>query len=509
MPFRNMSLSLLTIFTYLVSLSIQADSHFISKEVEYKTDDGWTISGTLRLPPGAKKGNDYPAVIMLHEEGHDRLDVGDNDMELSHRLPFQAGIASLAIDWRGREKSMGVKQPVPDELHEFSTKVQENRYLDVKAGLEFLANYPGIDRMRLGIFASHFSAEPAVRAMREIESLPVRSLVLLGGYNLSQESRDYLAEIEIPIYTAASILDRPVFLAMAEVYAKSKNPNSFMLAPVSAGRGMNLLNHSNLNREEQTDISTIEMLQWLGTNLKNLGRIKAVTFKTKDGWLINGNLRYPDSMGKDGRKLPGIIQVSGARSNRYSMLTFEKEFSRRGYPVLSIELRGRGASMQGMSYDSPEVFDVRENLLDSPYELDTMAAIEFLAGQEGIDPQKIALVGEARGSRSTLIAAASDNRVKALILISAYDPDDTMIRAAKMLKIPAMLIDTETNWATPGTLQIHSLLDRGQLMIYPGMGHSHHIPYFHPDMPGFMGDYLERALPPGAPPFVYEEKPLL
>ena len=149
------------------------------------------------------------------------------------------------------------------------------------------------------------------------------------------------------------------------------------------------------------------------------------------------------------------------------MLTFEKEFSRRGYPVLSIELRGRGASMQGMSYDSPEVFDVRENLLDSPYELDTMAAIEFLATQRGIDPEKIALVGEARGSRSTLIAAASDERVKSLILISAYDPDDTMIQAAKMLKIPVMLIDTETNWATPGTLQIHELLERGQLMIYP------------------------------------------
>jgi hypothetical protein len=32
-------------------------------------------------------------------------------------------------------------------------------------------------------------------------------------------------------------------------------------------------------------------------------------------------------------------------------------------------------------------------------------------------------------------------------------------------------------------------------MIYPRLGHSHHIPYFHPEMPGFMADYLERALP--------------
>ncbi len=31
-------------------------------------------------------------------------------------------------------------------------------------------------------------------------------------------------------------------------------------------------------------------------------------------------------------------------------------------------------------------------------------------------------------------------------------------------------------------------------MIYPGLGHSHHIRYFHPQMVGLMGDFLEREL---------------
>jgi len=284
MSFVHKCISMFFLLSFILSIPTHADEHFISKEVKYETEDGWTIRGTLRLPPGAGKGNEFPAMLMLHEEGHDRLDSGDNDSEIAHRLPFQAGIASLAIDWRGRETSMGNHQPVPDELHEFSTRVEENRYLDVKAGLEFLADYQGIDRLRLGIFASHFSAEPAVRAMREIEILPPRALVLLGGYNLSPESKAYLASVDIPIYTGASILDRAVFLDMAEVYAKSKNRNSFMIAPVSAGRGMNLLHHSNLNREEQTDISVIGLLEWLGTNVKNLGRVEAVSFKTRDGW---------------------------------------------------------------------------------------------------------------------------------------------------------------------------------------------------------------------------------
>ncbi len=473
------------------------------------TDDGWTIGATLRLPPGADRNNEFPAMVMLHEEGHDRLDTGDNDMEIAHRLPFQSGIATLAIDWRGRESSMGDHQPVPDELHDFSTRVEEMRYLDVKGALEFMAEYPGIDRLRLGIFASHFSAEPAVRAMREIETLPVRALVLLGGQNLTQESKDYLALVDIPIFTGASILDKGIFLEMAEVYAKAKNSHSKMIAPVSAGRGMNLLHHSNLDRAKQTDVTVIEMMKWLETNVRNLGRIRAVSFKTRDGWEINGNLRYPDNLGTDGRLIPGIVQISGARSNRYSMVTYEKEFAKRGYAVLSIELRGRGSSMQGLSYDSPEVFDVRENLLDSPYELDTLGAIEFLASINGIDPENIILVGEARGSRSALLAAAVDDRVKAMVLISVYDPDEPMEQAARQLNIPVLFVDTETNWAAPGTKHVHSLTQRGQLMILPGLGHSHHIPYFHPEVSGFMADYLENTLPPPTPAFEHREQPLL
>jgi len=485
------------------------DAHFISKEIEYKTADGWTISGTLRLPAGAGKDNPFGAVVMLHDEGHDRLYMGDNETELALRLPIESGIATLAIDWRGREKSMGAKQPVPDEIHSLSIKMREMMYLDVVGAMEFLGGYPGVDRLRIGIVATQFSAEPAVRAMMETMTVPTRALVLLGGQDLSQESKDFLATVDTPIYTGASILDKPVFKDMTDVYVNSKNPDSHMFAPIAAERGMNLLHHSNFNRAAQTDIEVINLMQWLEVQIRNLGRVDAVSFKTKDGWIIHGNLRHPDDMGKNGKKVPGVIQVSGARSNRYSMLKFEEEFSRRGYAVLSIELRGRGASMQGLAYDSPEVAEVRENLLGSPYELDTMGAVDFLAAYAGIDSNRIAIVGEARGSRSALLAAPGDSRIKTLILLSVYDPDPEMEQAARQLDIPVLFVDGETNWAAPGTLHIYRLTRRGQLLMLPGMGHSHHIPYFHPEVTGLLGDFLIREMPSATPPKQYEEKPMM
>ncbi len=493
--FSKLVLSLVLFLSF--GQTVMAQGEYIVKEIEYKTEDGWTISGTLRLPAGASKDNEFSAVVLLHELEHDRndfMDVGDTG--LAGRLPKNVEIATLAIDWRGRDKSMGENQPIDLELHDFSTKTQELMYLDVKGAMEFLADYPGVDSFRLGIVASHFSAEPAVRAMQETE-IPTRVLVLLSGSNLSSKSKEYLATLETPVYVAASILDKPVFLDMAEVYAKSKNLNSYMVAPWSAGRGHNVLRHADdpINRFNGSEDGTMEGLDmWLGNQLKNLGRIRAVSMTTKDGWIIQGNLRYPDDLGKNGELKPGVVMVAGARSHRYSMYRFEEEMARRGFVVLSIELRGRGGSMAGQTIDSPEMQEIRNNLLASPFEYDTVSAIDFLASQKGVDPNRIGIVGQARGTRSVILASDGDSRIKSMILISVYEPNDGMEQAVSKIDFPILIIDGETNWAVSGTKHIYNFAKRGQLMLYPGLGHSHHILEHNPQMADFMGEFMEREL---------------
>jgi dipeptidyl aminopeptidase/acylaminoacyl peptidase len=84
-----------------MSQFVQGQETYITKEINFKTDDGWIISGTLRLPPGANKNNEYSAILLLHEKEHDRSEfVGIGQPGLARKLP-ESGIATLNIDLRG------------------------------------------------------------------------------------------------------------------------------------------------------------------------------------------------------------------------------------------------------------------------------------------------------------------------------------------------------------------------------------------------------------------------
>ena len=372
--------------------------HYITKEITYKTDDGWTISGTLRLPPGASRNNEYPAMLLLHAQEHDRNDfvgVGD-DPGLAQRLP-PAGIATLNIDLRGRGLSMGEDQPVDFERHDFATQTRDNMYLDITGAMKFLTDYPGVDGFRLGMVALQYSAEYAVRAMQKT-NIPTRALVILSGENMSQESMDYLASINIPIFTGASILDKPVLKDMVNIYASTTHPNSYLVAPFAGERGYNVLFFEELNNESAPGESRMDhLIGWLGTNVKGLGRNREITVTTKDGFTIHGNFRYPDELGKDGKLIPGLVIAPGGRSNRYSYYRFEEDLARRGIAVVSVEQRGRGQSMMGLTVEDPEIAKLwAEDPTESPYFLDVVAGIDYLVAQAGIDPNNIALMGGAR-----------------------------------------------------------------------------------------------------------------
>ncbi|HUE80778.1 MAG TPA: hypothetical protein VMM84_01610 [Pyrinomonadaceae bacterium] len=154
---------LLVLFIALASTVGSATAFASEREISFKTEDGWTIYGTLSIPDTTR--NKVPVVILLPSTEHDRAafeiyrDPGAGRPQYPGLAPVIRGksVATLNLDLRGRGKSLGKK-----ELHSFSAEELSKIYLDVQGALAFLESQPEVDATRIGIVAVGKSAEAAV-----------------------------------------------------------------------------------------------------------------------------------------------------------------------------------------------------------------------------------------------------------------------------------------------------------------------------------------------------------
>src|SRR5262245_26493429 len=89
------SVAILALFNVQVGQSPNA----VEKEVSFKTEDGWTISGMFATPAGAK--GKVPAVIFLHSFDHDRDAYGKYLYPGLAQIMGDRNVATLRIDLRG------------------------------------------------------------------------------------------------------------------------------------------------------------------------------------------------------------------------------------------------------------------------------------------------------------------------------------------------------------------------------------------------------------------------
>lgn len=140
---------------------------------------------------------------------------------------------------------------------------------------------------------------------------------------------------------------------------------------------------------------------------------REVLFPTADGWIIHGTLTMPVISGT--RRVPAILFL-------HSPAHEQELFSAHGYPgfarlqaqfvTLRIDIRGRGKSEAPLPFHRLSE-EQREHLY-----LDVTAALDFLADQDSVDSQRLAIFAEEISADSAVLGAAGDPRVRALVLLS-------------------------------------------------------------------------------------------
>lgn len=123
---------------------------------------------------------------------------------------------------------------------------------------------------------------------------------------------------------------------------------------------------------------------------------RSVTLRTDDGVTLAGWY-------VEGTRGAGVLVLHGAGSSRSAVLDQAAAVARAGYSVLLLDARGHGDS-GGHAMDFGWFGD-----------LDVAAGIDLLASRPEIDPQRIGIVGFSMGAEEAIGAAASDERIRAVV----------------------------------------------------------------------------------------------
>ena len=126
-----------------------------------------------------------------------------------------------------------------------------------------------------------------------------------------------------------------------------------------------------------------------------------------DGHIIPGILTMPDNI-PEGEKVPAVLMLHGTGSNKdeagNGYVLMADQFAKAGIASLRIDFMGTGDS----TVDYAEY-------CNTTAVSDATAAGEFLAKQEGIDPERIGIMGWSQGGTDALLTAAQSDLFKSVL----------------------------------------------------------------------------------------------
>jgi dienelactone hydrolase len=183
-----------------------------SREISFRTEDNWTIYGSLRVPRSADPQG-VPGVVLVHSNLSDRHIYDDLE-----RMLAEAGLAVLNIDFRGRGKSheKGYYFALPQEE-------RDKAYIDVRAAIDFLAMQKGVNADRLAVVGTAIGSRYALKAANS--SPRVKAFVMLAGL----PDRAEIEKSSFPILFVSSLGVPPIAEAFREFYKLTRDRGSYLV----------------------------------------------------------------------------------------------------------------------------------------------------------------------------------------------------------------------------------------------------------------------------------------
>jgi uncharacterized protein len=159
---------------------------------------------------------------------------------------------------------------------------------------------------------------------------------------------------------------------------------------------------------------------------------RLVTFYVDGGTALHGKLFLPRDFSRNGR-WPGVVVGHGINAISIGIEKYAARFAERGLVAMAIDYQSYGFSHSGSddirllekdpSTDANAVTEktlrvvMKRTNLNNVHEVnDFRAAISFLQGEPGVDPDRIGIWGSSNGGSVVTAVSAVDARVKATVI---------------------------------------------------------------------------------------------
>ncbi|MBN2474975.1 MAG: alpha/beta fold hydrolase [Pirellulales bacterium] len=136
-----------------------------------------------------------------------------------------------------------------------------------------------------------------------------------------------------------------------------------------------------------------------------LGEGEHVNFYTQDGARLEGTYLRTTAAARKG-VVAFCHQLNG---DRWATVPYTEDLRRQGFDIFTFDFRNHGGSDRVADWE-PMPWVTVQDLTD------VQAAIDYVCGRSDADPRGIGLIGVSKGATVALCAAASDTRVRTLVL---------------------------------------------------------------------------------------------
>ncbi|MEM4165745.1 MAG: alpha/beta hydrolase [Candidatus Bilamarchaeaceae archaeon] len=218
------------------------------------------------------------------------------------------------------------------------------------------------------------------------------------------------------------------------------------------------------NKTQQTEIDENKSVS-IEEEIKKTKK-KEINFKTKDSWLIYGDIYY--SKTKDPQKAIVLLHQLGSDRNDYASLIPPLQEAFPEYDIIALDLRGHGKSTNLGSYSNFGSGDYKAMKND-------VEGLKTYLGVERPTIKEFYLVGSSIGSSVALDYAANSGFVKKVIMISpgiAYKNYNIKEAAKDYMYGLYLVAAEEDDYSAQSAEEIYHLSpsDSKVLKIYYNMG---------------------------------------